>query len=256
MGKLRSSIIAANQELGKLQKAISDLPGEIEKKISNVWSLTQTGSEGFDTLYIYVSQKIKKEGKSWSDVEKETLRSIADKDIATFVVGINGFQKDALKRRKEFEAIPKELANLQKTLTKSEASLNDIQAKLKKKKAKLFKSKDYKAKLQAYEKCLDSLDDRVSDIQKSIKATTMLAKEIPGESQISKVLDASLDLTLADLKNKATMLTVKLEKKYSEMEKQGVTIAKKFRQAGNFSGELKMMKKMVDDADAMEEFDS
>jgi hypothetical protein len=251
MGKLRDSLIATDKVLKHISKEVQGVSGKFEADISNAFQLVQVGSEGVDSLYVYLTQKVKKQGKTWKEAEKQTVEDYADPNVKKFVAGIADFEKQAITFSLKWDYAFK---GLEGDVKKADATLKDIEAQIAKKKKRLLQSKKFKAKMVLYEKALSNLRDGVDALVNSLNSITNDPSIAPpSPTQIKKVLNVSMKSTLAEVDNASSRTIKQLLEKYKTVKQSGEKSTRKFRQAGDFQSELKVIALMIKEADEMEE---
>ncbi len=250
MGKLRDSLIAVDKILNAVGKEVGGAAAKFETEISNSYQLMQVGSEGIDSLYVYLKTKVKKAGQKWKDVEKQTIDQFSDANVKKFVAGIADFRKQAMNYSLKWGNFAK---GLDGDLKKTDALLADIAGQISKKKKKWLQSQKFKTKIAGYEKAFASLQDRVTTIKKELKSLLQDPSIVPpSPNQIKKVLDISEKSTLADLEMLSSRTIQQMLQKYKKAASSGEASSRKFRQAGDFKAELKIIAMMVKEADEME----
>lgn len=247
MGKLKSSLQKAVESLNSLSDAVEDAAKALTGAVNDTWMLMQIASNGVDELYLYIHARLKKDGKKYSEASAQTIAEFADGNVKTFLKGIGDGCKNACAKTAKWSELGGDLDGQVVALKKA---LDDIGSQLGKKKKKLLQSKTYKAKLATYEQLLTGLSDSADDVGEKLKV--LLENQPPPASQIKKVLDIGADHTLAALDNAASKTTKDLLQKYGDHKSTTEGEAKKMRQAGNFSAELKRIQQWIQEADDME----
>ncbi len=251
MGKLRDSLTNADKILRSIDKEVDKAADKFSDMVNNAFELTKIGGEGVDELYLYLTQKVKKEGKKWNEVAKEPVENYADGNVKRFIKGINDFEKQAINASTNWTFLSK---SLDAEMKKAEKLLDDIDKQLGKKRKKLLQSAEFKNKISIYEKVLDKLQTALSELKKSLeKLVSDASNQPPSPNQIKKVLNISLKSTLADVDNLASRSIKQLLEKYTGAAKRSQVGIRKFRENGDFKAELKLINQMIKEADAMEQ---
>ena len=251
MGKLRDSLVATDKVLKAISKEVKGVSEKFEAEINNVYQLVQVGSEGVDSLYVYLTQKVKKQGKTWKEAGKQTVEDYADANVKKFVAGIADFEKQAITFSLKWDYAFK---GLEGDVKKADATLKEIETQIAKKKKRLLQSKKFKAKMVLYDKALSNLRDGVDELVDSLKKITNdVSIAPPSPSQIKKVLNVSMKSTLADVDNACSRTIKQMLEKYKSVKQNGEKSSRAFRQAGDFQAELKVIALMIKEADEMDE---
>lgn len=248
-GELKTALAAAEKKAEALDKSVDSFAGEAEKMVSNTWQMVQTGSGGVDELYLYVSEKLKKDGKTWDGVKNDPIQSVSDGNVQKFMQGIAEFQTQAIASSDQWKTTG---TGLQQELDALQEDLEKVNKALEKRKGKLLKSKKYKDKLKAQELALGDLLQKTNTIEAALKDLRSDANSPPSANQIKATLEIKPADPLSKLDNMAAISVKSLVKQYSNVKSSGEKSVRKFREAGDFSGELKLIKEMVKDAEDME----
>lgn len=250
MGRLRTKLIVTCRLLEGIDPSVKDAVHKIRIFSQSTYTTLEVAGNGIDALYLYIDQKLKKEGTTWSAAEGRQLRDMSDTNVKSFVSGVSDMRDKALSYLKEWAAYK---SGLQGELERAESAVKDIDDLLSKKKKKLFKSKDYKFKLKAYEDTLNELRSKLPSLQTGLQAALENPmRAAPSEAQVKRALGIGLDSTLKELDSKKAGMMEKLLRECESADRASETTTRRIRQY-EFKSELRRLREMVDETDELEE---
>jgi hypothetical protein len=246
MGKLRTAINGLTTLIVSFEAQTDGLLDEVTAQATNVQKGLERTYGGLEVLYMYLTQKAKKEGSTIKAWAKDEIKAHLDSEVAGFIKGIESARNDTLKAfEKQNATVSVKVKALQTDIERAQDALKDIRGQVDKKKKKWLLSKTYKAKLLGYEKLLDGLE---SQLKGSIKAN---ADALPHAT-------AGSQATLNKLKITASTKVSALEaSSWLGIRKEldgiagssGKELSKKFKRYG---AEIKQLREWLGEADAME----
>lgn len=246
-GKLRSSLIDVSDSLRAVDRQVDAVADDFEKISSNAWQLMQMTAGGIDETYLYINEKLKARGEKYEDHLKEPIAAFADNTVKAFVKGIRDGARQAVRFSKEWQDTGD---GLRAELARLDGALDDVERMIAKKKKKWFQSKKYKKKLKTYEDALEELRQKSRTIGRALNEAQQ--NNPPSPRQIQRTLAIGPKSTLKELDDLASIEVQNLLKKYGDAKKTAEGSGRKFRQAGDFAGELKILRAWVAEADEME----
>lgn len=249
MGKLRDSLNGAQSLAAAIDARADKVGGALDRMATNTKHFADLVDNGYDQVFLYANERLKKLGKKLADSKNMKLQDIADGNLQTFVKAVEGARNEALKRIGEWKAFAtKEVGALQGDLTRLQGSLADIGKRLEKKKKKLLQSKKFKDKIRTYEKL-------VADFAATAKQRATDLAKIPNAEPLPdnwlKGAKLGLGDTVGTVENRATMGTKALLKQYESGAMNARSNVKKFREQ-RFDKGMATMKQWMAESDEME----
>lgn len=249
MGQLRTSLTNAI----KLTENLRTTSEKYGKQLSNLTkgadSFVKGGFAGIDELYLYVVEKLKKKGIDIEKAKNVQLKTIADANIKRYLAGVQFIIDEASKFTTEFAAIADD-KSVDNTLTALEPVLKGIEDQIRKKKKKLLQSKKFKVKITNYEGTLATLRKIIAECREDL--TELRRIKPPSPTQIRRLLFATEDSKLVDLKNALSADRKKLHDDYNSLLLKLNQSSGDIREQAEFAEVMKMIKQMVADSDDME----
>ncbi|HUB80074.1 MAG TPA: hypothetical protein VMB03_14815 [Bryobacteraceae bacterium] len=250
MGQLKSGIAELQKLLTDMEPRLKVVGEIVDKGGDRVQELGKTVDQGYDVLYLYLTEKYKKSGSTPDAHAGDTLKAIADPNIIQNVKGIatwkNDLKAEIAKMNNELKKAKDDLLN---KLTSAETQALTLKKLAEKKKDKWFKSAKYKEKIKTYLASLDIILKSLKTAMDDVKGTTSMFTD----AWVEKNFPANADMTVAQVKDRSSMdlntaLTVYAKNK-AEIDQH----VRKWRdEYKSIPGQLATMKKWVDEADAME----
>lgn len=251
MGKLRTSLMNATKLIANLQTTSANY-GKKLKNISKGTSMFMKGGEkAIDECFLYLSEKLKKDGITYKSVENEPIRNYLDKNVANYLSGMKKIADMACSVNDEYAAAVAD-KSLDKTVEQLGTVLTDIQGQIKKKKKKLLKSKKYKAKISLYEKALQDLASKSQDLYASLEKMRKGNKP-PSSTTVRNMLGITPDHTLKQLEFAVSQKTDKLYKVYNSLVMQLDEFGNEMREHVEFGAVVKTVKEMAGEADEIDQ---
>jgi hypothetical protein len=246
MGKMRDSLNAMTVLIGAFEDRTEKLSEEIASLATNVQKTLERVYGGTELLYMYLTQKAKKEGTTIKAWAKDDLKDHFDSEVNSLMKGIEAARGDVITAFKKQEAtvdikLKGHLADIQRALVLA----GELRTTLGKKKKKLLTSKKYKAKLAGYEKLLDGLE---GTLKQSVKADAEAVQfAVSGNTKLIEKLKVTPATKISAI-DMTSWLGIKKELD-GIAAVDGKQLAKKFKRYGN---EIKQLREWVGEADEME----
>jgi hypothetical protein len=242
MGKLRTSIDNVSKTAATLEKAVETLLDTREKEIDNFMQTTDYCRGGAEVMYMYLTEKYKKDGKKIDAQQNDTIKDVLDAKVATMIKGVVEGHGRVIKLIEQRDKTMKVGEGVKANATKLRGELEEIQKVIDKKKKKWLASAKYKTKLKGYEDAVAELDTALAGVEKAMPGKNY------GNYVDPKVWQLTAGTTVAGIKKAcSTYLTADLKLTQS----QDTENAKQFRGRG-FGKSLQVMRKWMDEADEME----
>ena len=251
MGQTRTSLLS-------LQKVLTDSPQAFEqllakRKVTNnqVSTLANTAHNGWDLIFMHLTNKFKAQKQTVADNAKKTLKEVIDPELGKLVAGLETWRKDmALQARAastEFQAGVTALSN-QLATAKAEAAT--LRKTVEKKKARLLVSAKYKTKMRGYLTAIDEIDALFTS-----QTTTMAKAKAMSfdEAWVNKYYSVRLDMTVADIEGIASMDVTGIMRTYLANQTVADGYVRTLRdEYKGMAGQLASMKAWSAEADAMD----
>jgi hypothetical protein len=251
VGQLRSGIADLQKLLVEMEPKLKAAEDIVDKQGDRIQELGKTVDQGYDALYLYLMEKFKKSGSTPEAHANDTLKAIADPNIIQNIKGI-GTWKVTLKGEiaKMNGAVKTAKDDLLNKLTSAETQALTLKKLAEKKKDKLFKSAKYKDKIKNY---LASLDAILKILKSQIDEVKGTGSSMFTDAWVDKEFPAHADMTVAQVKDRSSMDLNIVLTNYNKNKAEIDQRVRKWRdEYKSIPGQLAVMKKWVDDADAME----
>jgi len=251
MGQLKSGIADLQKVLIDMEPKLKAAEDIVDKGGDRITELGKTADQGYDVLYLYLIEKFKKSGSTPEAHAKETLKAIADPNIVQNIKGIvqwkNDLKGEIAKMNNAVKSTKDDLLN---KLTTAETQAQTLKKLAEKKKDKWFKSAKYKDKIKNY---LASLDLILKILKSQIEDVKASGGTIFTDGWVEKNFPASADMTVEQVKNRMSMDLNSCLSNYIKNKGEIDQHVRKWRdEYKSIPGQLAIMKKWVDEADAME----
>ena len=251
MGRLKTGIQQLNKQLDGFGGKIQTFKDVRTNYADRVTELGKKCDEGYDVMYLYLIEKFKKNNTTVDKESGKTLKEIFDSEIKTYVTGIvqwAGDLKKLIARLNQEQG--KTVDAFLNDLKAAETQATDLKKIAEKKKAKWLKSKTYKSKQKAY---IGSLDEIIKTVG-TLKSSADKVKKIRFDNAwVDKNFKVTVDMTVKDIKDRASMSLMNSLKTYEKDKKTIDSHIRTFRDSyKSIPGQLALMKKWVNEADEME----
>jgi myosin heavy subunit len=249
MGKLRTSLTNAAALVKGVTKSVERQATKMQNIAKDVDSWVKSGSSGIDELYIYLAEKLKKQGSTYKAAENDQIKDHSDANVVRNLKGIQmciGLGQDASSQAEEIladQALDKDLAALDKVLS-------DIAGQVRKKQKKLLQSKKYKTKIAGYAKMLADLQGSVAQATRTLRE--MRRNKPPSPARVRSFLDITDTSKLKDLEIALSRKNGELYKEYNSLVLNLNQTANDIRQHAEFAGHVKVIQDMIAEAEDME----
>lgn len=246
MGKMRNSLNALVSLIGAFESRTEQLGDEIASLATNVQKTLERVYGGTELLYMYLTQKARKEGATVKAWAKDELKAHFDSEVGSLMKGIESARADVIAAfKKQQDTVDIKLKGHLTDIERAQALAAELRVTLGKKKKKLLTSKKYKTKLAGYEKLLDGLE---AQLKQSVKADAEAVKfAVSGNPKLIEKLKVTPSTRVSAIEM-ASWLGIKKELD-GIAAVDGRQLAKKFKRYGN---EIKQLREWVGEADEME----
>jgi len=254
MGKLRTAIVDLQKLIVNNPVKIEALKKELKPGSDQISTLGNTAVEGWDLIYMHLTNKFKAQGSTTAANSKKTLKELMDPELGKLIKGVEEWRKSmhtmAAKYGNQFSAGMKDISD---DLAAAATEVQNLRTIANKKKSKWLASSKYKAKIKGY---LEVIDDLETLTNKQTKEMSKVRGLSFNEAWVNKYFGVRLDMTVSDVEGKATMNVQGIMKTYLENQAEADTYVTKWRdEYKSMASQLKSMKAWSDDADTMEKED-
>lgn len=253
MGQLRTKLTELQKSLYDMDSKILALEDETEDYHGRIEEFGKKADEGYDVMYLYLIEKLKKSGvKKIEDKFKTKLSEVIDSELQSYMKGILQLAGDL---KKVIAALNSEHSNHAKRLIAhveyATSKASEVKKICDKKKKGLFKSRMYKDKIKGYLAILEDMQKVLKTQETSIQAAAALRYD---DDWVDRTFTVSPSMTIEDLKYRTTMALVDALAGYAKNKKAIDNMAAKLRnEYKSVPGQLAQVKKWIVDADDMEE---
>ena len=251
MGQLRTSILNLQKLVVNNPAKLEALQNALKPGIVRVEELGRTADQGWDLIFMHLSNKFKKAGSTTAANAKKKLSEVLDPELAKLVKGVDDWRKDMLAVAEKNEAaLKKGLAAIGADLETAAAEAKKLRGVADKKKAKWLASAKYKAKIAGYLAVIDDLEKVIAAQKAEVAKADDLSFD---KAWVNKWFTVKPDMTVKDFEDRATMDVQAHMKTYLANQAQADKYVRKWRdEYKGMAGQLAAMKKWSDDADEME----
>jgi len=249
---LYDKLTTAKEQIQATDKLLGKFVDRVTVGSGQAQTLAQMVEMGGNELYLYVVEKLKKQGKTINDVAKEPISSIADGTINDFITSINQYREAVIPILDKWYL---ELNEIRAGIDNAQASLGEIQATINKRKKAWFKSDKEKDKLAKGEAAMTGLLERLAGMETSLQKY----EEIPVEK--STTLNRIFDIKPSDPIEKLIFVgstdfkaTVKNLKRNIDAGVYQARTVKEMRKEGlkDMKVELDLIRQMIDETENKE----
>jgi hypothetical protein len=251
MGQLRTSILNLQKliinnpkRLEVVQKALK--PGNLK-----VEELGKTADEGWDLIFMHLTNKFKKEGSTVAANADKKLSEVIDPGLAKLIKGVDDWRKNMLSVSSKYtKTFDQGIAAINADLSSASVQVKNLRAIANKKKKKWLVSPKYKAKIKGYIKAIDDIESLINSQKKQLAQAKGLQFN---DAWVNKWFSIKANMTVKDFENRASMGTKGIMKTYLANQAEADKYVRKWRdEYKGMAGQLKAMKQWTNDADDME----
>ncbi len=242
MGKFKDGLVKLQKTAAEMQTTIDNHYADLSTTATSLTNAGMRFSGGYETMYIYLTEKFKKNGDEIGKNLNKTLKDVFDPTLATFIKEIEAARLKGLEIRAAFDKVKNELKAVLKTKGEVSTQIAALNTSLEKKKKKLIQTKSYKAKVANYQSTLQDLAATIDDWGKglnqafAVPTPALFANKLSVDTTVKAIGDCAGGTVDGELKG---------------LKEQAEGSAKKFR-SRNIKSEVEFIKKWVAEADDME----
>ncbi len=251
MGQTRTSLLS-------LQKILLESPAVFDqllatRKVTNnkISELGNTAQEGWNMMFMHLTHKFKAQGQTLDAHKTKTLKQVVDPELLKLIAGLESWRKDMADRAgKASDEFKVGAATLAAQLAAAKMQNDALKKVVEKKKGKLLASAKYKTKMRGYLESIGAVDKLITAQTASMAKAKAMSFDT---AWVNKWYLVKLDMTVADIANKASMDAQAHMKAYLDDQKQADAYVRSWRdEYKGMAGQLASMTSWAQEADGME----